>query len=548
MNKRTLLVLIAVVGGAAFFASSGQVNTPADAHSPHAGLQFSIGLDVDGDSVDDCNTSGGPTVCSVESSAAPKLHLYLDNLGDIAAYSGAEFQVAFSGMTWKGTGSTTAPNCSGPGLASGNLHWNCLIFFGSQSYTGLIGTAHMNYDCTGPASADILYGPGETFLVDEFTANHSEAGPDSLTLTCGSPPDVLGELGTRDNAVLIRPGSMVRWVCDPGNPTTVTDVRFAYDWGTEDVSGVGAVTVVQSPPPNILNSVACVYDGDEGTPLAVEWPQLIDPSGTVTDIPSGLPIPEASVTLQVESPPDSGIYVDVPVESDADPPDPGPYGIKEPDLNPEITGIDGKYSWDVAPGRYRVVVSKATCTTVISPPVDIPPPVTDLDVGITCTDTDSDGIPDVLEDLYGVSDPAGDDDGDGLMNQEELNLGTDPLVSDNVDLDGDGCVNLKKIAPGSYRGELTGSKYTGGQRDNANPWDYFDPDKAAGSVGLQRIGDILVVLNQYYDDFGEPAYLASTDRAPQPVGVNAWNLGPPDGLQRIQDIVHALNQYYNDCA
>jgi hypothetical protein len=50
-------------------------------------------------------------------------------------------------------------------------------------------------------------------------------------------------------------------------------------------------------------------------------------------------------------------------------------------------------------------------------------------------DGDADTMPDEWESLFGVFNPIGDEDGDGLVNQREQNLGTNPLHADS---DGDG--------------------------------------------------------------------------------------------------------------
>ncbi|HVS23766.1 MAG TPA: Ig-like domain-containing protein, partial [Gammaproteobacteria bacterium] len=50
-------------------------------------------------------------------------------------------------------------------------------------------------------------------------------------------------------------------------------------------------------------------------------------------------------------------------------------------------------------------------------------------------DRDANGLPNIFEAVYGVSDPSADDDGDGLGNRAELDAGTSPR---NADSDGDG--------------------------------------------------------------------------------------------------------------
>jgi hypothetical protein len=113
------------------------------------------------------------------------------------------------------------------------------------------------------------------------------------------------------------------------------------------------------------------------------------------------------------------------------------------------------------------------------------------------------------------------------------------------DSDGDGCPDEDELQTASN------SQVTGGRRDELNERDYFNPT----GDGRNRIDDILLVLSQYFDDDDdanpglppyEPGYNPDTDRTL--VGPQAWNLGPPNGLQRIDDIVNVLNHYFHDCS
>jgi alpha-tubulin suppressor-like RCC1 family protein len=104
------------------------------------------------------------------------------------------------------------------------------------------------------------------------------------------------------------------------------------------------------------------------------------------------------------------------------------------------------------------------------------------------------------------------------------------------DSDGDGCTDPDEQQNG------TGSELTGGKRDLLNQWDYFNPSHD----GQNRIDDVLLVVDAYFIDAGNPAYNADTDRTL--VGPLAWNLGPPNGLQRIDDVVNIVKQYFHDCS
>lgn len=108
---------------------------------------------------------------------------------------------------------------------------------------------------------------------------------------------------------------------------------------------------------------------------------LIDPSGIVYNAERGdenaWPLPDATVVLQYNDPA-LGKWVDM---SEEDYP-----GRLDPITNPQITGEDGRYAWDTAAGQYRVIVSRPGFQTAASRVVDVPPPVTDLHVGLTPTD------------------------------------------------------------------------------------------------------------------------------------------------------------------
>ncbi|HEX8123401.1 MAG TPA: carboxypeptidase-like regulatory domain-containing protein [Solirubrobacteraceae bacterium] len=112
---------------------------------------------------------------------------------------------------------------------------------------------------------------------------------------------------------------------------------------------------------------------------------LIDPQGVVYDkaaydaaraggaseeqARAGAAIQGATVRLQREV---DGAFVNV---LSGDP------GIM-PKVNPQITGANGIFQWDVSAGRYRVVVTKDGYDTVTSGVVDIPPPVLDLHIAM----------------------------------------------------------------------------------------------------------------------------------------------------------------------
>jgi len=106
---------------------------------------------------------------------------------------------------------------------------------------------------------------------------------------------------------------------------------------------------------------------------AVTFSIYIDPSGYIYDIATGERI--SGVTVWLQRPDGQGGWENVP--AGLSPP------VAQPDVNPQITGNDGQYQWDVVEGSYRVHVEAEDYYPADSIIVNIPPPVTDLHVGLT---------------------------------------------------------------------------------------------------------------------------------------------------------------------
>ncbi|MDI6832130.1 MAG: carboxypeptidase regulatory-like domain-containing protein, partial [Actinomycetota bacterium] len=93
---------------------------------------------------------------------------------------------------------------------------------------------------------------------------------------------------------------------------------------------------------------------------------LIDPSGYVYDLGTGQKVQGARATLQYWF---GGSWRDWPADE---------YG----QANPQYTDDEGRYGWDVHPGKYRVLVAKDTYQGATSEEVTVPPEVTDLNIGL----------------------------------------------------------------------------------------------------------------------------------------------------------------------
>ena len=120
-----------------------------------------------------------------------------------------------------------------------------------------------------------------------------------------------------------------------------------------------------------MNALA-VFAGQAGE-FDEDFSIYIDPAGYIYDADTGERIAGATVWLQWSD--GEGGWENVPTGET--PP------ISQPDENPLITGEDGQYQWDVLAGSYRVHVEASGYYPEDSIVVSIPPPVTDLHVGLT---------------------------------------------------------------------------------------------------------------------------------------------------------------------
>jgi hypothetical protein len=130
---------------------------------------------------------------------------------------------------------------------------------------------------------------------------------------------------------------------------------------------------------------------------------LYDPSGVITNAITGDPVDGATVTLfelpdwtlktgtdddsanacyTVDNRPDIWENLDPVSSMDNLPGFPAieDSGRIDPAVNPQTTGADGRYGWDVAGGCWYIVVQAEGYTTRVSPAVGVPPEVTDLDL------------------------------------------------------------------------------------------------------------------------------------------------------------------------
>jgi YVTN family beta-propeller protein len=169
------------------------------------------------------------------------------------------------------------------------------------------------------------------------------------------------------------------------------------------------------PPQSMTSVTMCLDtdgDGEHDDGCQVAGIFLVDPSGVVFDAATGTPIAGATVTLKRLNPVQS-TYAEMSPTLHA--------GMFEPEVNPQTTGSDGRYAWNVVAGEYLVEVEIAGCSPATSEAVTVPPPVTDLDVGLTCHGTPAPpSVGGIVELQRGPSAPAAQQPGSAAHNYTAL--------------------------------------------------------------------------------------------------------------------------------
>ena len=143
---------------------------------------------------------------------------------------------------------------------------------------------------------------------------------------------------------------------------------------TEGPSGTYTATVAALIPDHGTGEVQIHIDcPGPTTDVDVDFGIYIDPSGVVRD-PAGNLAPDAEVTL-LRSAGADGPFLAVPSGS----------AVMSPSnrQNPDFTDAAGHFGWDVVAGYYVVKARLGDCTAE-SPVLSIPPPVTDLDLRLSC--------------------------------------------------------------------------------------------------------------------------------------------------------------------
>lgn len=106
---------------------------------------------------------------------------------------------------------------------------------------------------------------------------------------------------------------------------------------------------------------------------------------------------------------------------------------------------------------------------------------------------------------------------------------------DKVDPDNDGCTTQE---------EWGTDPATGGARDPASFWDFFDTPPRDNHINIIDIGRVVARFGAVE---GSPDYYPSFDRSAPPAGSGIWASGPPDGQVNILDVGLMIAQFGHAC-
>jgi len=184
-------------------------NTPTATPPPLSVLDFSIGIDTNGDTVNDCGTRTGEALkCAIAPGSMFQLRLFLNSLPlDLPQYFGLDVSLELAGVTATGFVEHDWPDCSfglGPVFFSNEMHFGCGIGVNSpaSSYVGLLARAA--FTCSASGSLTLVHGgPDPTHLVAGNLSAHSEIPglDETLVINCVNPtptptPQPVGGLAT----------------------------------------------------------------------------------------------------------------------------------------------------------------------------------------------------------------------------------------------------------------------------------------------------------------------------------------------------------------
>ena len=286
--------------------------------------------------------------------------------------AGAFVQVCLDGGNCLTTQTNTLGQYSASGLPAGTYNVRALPPTGSNLFPGTLGPISLAANQNRTGQNIVLTGPTPPPPGTTITSIGTGGGGIPVVYW-GSPLTLTTEgcLNGTASYEVIRAGVVVRSGAMTETPA-----------GSGHYTAVIAPLIPNSGPAQIVITIIC-----GGTPTTITFNIYIDPSGFVRTT-DGTPIAGATVTL-FRSDSAGGPFVQVPDGS----------GIMSPAnrTNPDTTDSGGHFGWDVIAGFYRVRAEATGCVSPTNPSqtfvesavLTIPPPVTDLDLRLSCPSADA---------------------------------------------------------------------------------------------------------------------------------------------------------------
>lgn len=274
---KLLVPLAAIVVVTLVFAwhPGGSNSVPqASAHAGHAGVDFSMGIDIapDANRLNDiCGTTPGVAVtppptavnakCSIAAGTTFVLTAYLNGNGGIA-YTGLDLFVTYTGVTSK----DDPDNSDWPGCAfaasstpAGRIRWGCARSSGTTTYVGPVGKVSFNCPAAVVTTGTITINHSTTGTSITDGANppevHSEAAgtAETLTINCTLPPTST-PTSTRSPTKTNTPIPTATFTRTPTSTATATRTATATPLPSERADVIITKTDLQDPvgPNSIL--------------------------------------------------------------------------------------------------------------------------------------------------------------------------------------------------------------------------------------------------------------------------------------------------------
>ncbi len=150
-----------------------------------------MGIDVDGDTADDCSTkAGGNSKCSLAQGSTFTLRAYLNSLGPATGYEGFQVVLHYSGVASKDNASTDAwPDCvfDVSYFETGLVAAGCTVGINAppSTFTGLVATN--DFTCAANGNITMIHGPLDTLIVESEGTWHLDPDvTETLTINCSA--------------------------------------------------------------------------------------------------------------------------------------------------------------------------------------------------------------------------------------------------------------------------------------------------------------------------------------------------------------------------